>query len=290
MSEKPRDDGDRDARASDVPQDLVEEREVFVRSFLKKGVEYTELLLHENQDLREELTALRRDNASLRAQVASDDAIRDLLRTVERLEKERKDLLARSAELEESRRQYEGRAQEIEQEVNDLANLYIASSQLHAALDVRELCATIIEILLNFVGAKTFAVLIQEAPGGRYGALVAEGIAVAAVPAATPGDGVMGEVATKGHRYYDGVFRPPALDLARPAVCLPLLLRHRVVGLLPIWGFLPQKSGLVDVDRELCKLLSSHAAPALNAARRVARPAEGELLLADLRACLEEHS
>src|SRR5512139_2374817 len=165
MSKNPQDDVERANRASDVPQDLVEEREVFVRSFLKKGVEYTELLLHENQDLRDELNALRRDNASLRAQVASDDAIRDLLRTVERLERERKELMARSAELEESRRQYEGRAQEIEQEVNDLANLYIASYQLHASLSVRRVVRHLRDMIGQLVGAYGFVIYLVDPDG-----------------------------------------------------------------------------------------------------------------------------
>jgi len=269
---------------------LLAKRREFLDTYFRKGAEFTQELLHDNEALRYRLVELEEQLSAARSAAPPSSTVRELLERIEQLEQEKETLLGRFREIELQGHDFAERFREIERENNDLANLYIASSQLHAALDVRELCATIIEILLNFVGAKTFAVLIQEAPGGRYGALVAEGIAVAAVPAATPGDGVMGEVATKGHRYYDGVFRPPALDLARPAVCLPLLLRHRVVGLLPIWGFLPQKSGLVDVDRELCKLLSSHAAPALNAARRVARPAEGELLLADLRACLEEHS
>ena len=70
-------------RASDLPMDLIKERESFVRSFLKKGVEYTEHLLQENAQLRDDLSRIQDDNTRLRAQIASDDAIRDLLRTVE---------------------------------------------------------------------------------------------------------------------------------------------------------------------------------------------------------------
>jgi hypothetical protein len=123
MSDEQEESQDRTERASDAPLDLVKERETFVRSFLKKGVEYTEALLRENLEIREELLSLRTENTRLRAQVASDDAIRDLLRTVDRLEQERNALLERSHQLEESRRRHEGRAAEIEQEVNDLANL-----------------------------------------------------------------------------------------------------------------------------------------------------------------------
>jgi hypothetical protein len=44
------------SRGSDLPVNLLKEREAFVRSFLRKGVEYTELLLRENQDIRRELS------------------------------------------------------------------------------------------------------------------------------------------------------------------------------------------------------------------------------------------
>src|SRR5690606_3527613 len=160
MTDDPHDRSSRPRSASDVPLDLVKEREVFVRSFLKKGVEYTEHLLKENDELRDELLRLRDDNARLRAQVASDDAIRDLLRTVEALEKERRDLVERSERLEATRREDEGRQAEIEQEVNDLANLYIASYQLHASLSVRRVVRHLRDMCGQLVGALGFVIYI----------------------------------------------------------------------------------------------------------------------------------
>ena len=69
---------DRTRRPSDLPGDLVREREAFVRSFLKKGFELTEELLVENTGLRGEIARVRDENARLRAAVASSEAIRDL--------------------------------------------------------------------------------------------------------------------------------------------------------------------------------------------------------------------
>ena len=42
-------------RASDMPMDLRKERESFVRTYLKRGVELTEELLGENEELRGEI-------------------------------------------------------------------------------------------------------------------------------------------------------------------------------------------------------------------------------------------
>src|SRR5690606_25344995 len=94
--------------------------------------------------------------------VASDDAIRDLLRTVEALEKERRDLVERSERLEATRREDEGRQAEIEQEVNDLANLYIASYQLHASLSVRRVVRHLRDMCGQLVGALGFVIYIVD--------------------------------------------------------------------------------------------------------------------------------
>ena len=93
----------KDKRTSDAPVDLTKEREAFVRTFLRKGVELTEDLLRENDVLQSQLSSLQIENARLRAQVASDDAIRELLRTVEALEQEKKELMQRSRELEQAK-------------------------------------------------------------------------------------------------------------------------------------------------------------------------------------------
>ena len=131
------DSDERSDRASDRPADLSREREAFVRQFLRKGVELTESLIEDNKALRADLAEAQREIARLRAQVASDDAIRDLLRKIEALEVERNRLLERSTALEESTRRSETRNFEVEQELHDLANLYIASSHLHSTLSVK---------------------------------------------------------------------------------------------------------------------------------------------------------
>jgi hypothetical protein len=79
-------------RTSDPP-DLHAERETFVRNFLHKGVELTEDLIRENRGLESQLRHYQEENVRLRAQLASDDAIRELLSTIETLQQERTGLL-----------------------------------------------------------------------------------------------------------------------------------------------------------------------------------------------------
>jgi hypothetical protein len=267
---------------------LLAKRREFLDTYFRKGAEFAQELLHDNEALRFRVLQLEQELSTARSPAPPSATVRELLQRIEQLERERQSLLGRVEEIELQGRDFTDRYHQIERENNDLANLYIASSQLSAALDVRELCATVIEILLNFVGAKVFALLFFEAGETTLGALVSEGIPRAQVPRVARGEGIIGEVAATGRAYHGEVSRAGPLDLARPAVCIPLRVRDRVVGVVAIWAYLTQKEGLVDVDFQLFDLLSLHTAPALNAARLAGGPSDGRLELADLRACLEE--
>src|SRR5882757_7711677 len=113
-------DDDRAHRTSDVPADLKEEREAFVRQFLRRGFELTEDVLSENRDLRTQMQKMQEDNARLRAALASNDAIKDLIKKIDVLEIERQSLVSQSNTLAESSRQSEERTSEVEQELHDL--------------------------------------------------------------------------------------------------------------------------------------------------------------------------
>ena len=81
---------------SDVPvDDLKKERDAFIQQFFRKGAQLTEELLRENERLRDKVSDLESENGKLVAHLASDAAIRDLLRKIDQLESEKQDLLAR---------------------------------------------------------------------------------------------------------------------------------------------------------------------------------------------------
>src|SRR2546422_8439284 len=64
--------------------------------------------------------------------------------------------------LEEQNKDYATRYTEIEEQNNNLASLYVASYQLHSTLDFREVIHIVQEILLDLVGAKSFAILLLD--------------------------------------------------------------------------------------------------------------------------------
>ncbi|HVY46593.1 MAG TPA: hypothetical protein VHB21_11980, partial [Minicystis sp.] len=78
------------------PEDLKKERDAFIQQFFKKGAQFTEELLKENERLRERIGELENENGELRTHLASDAAIRELLRKIELLEHEKQELLTRS--------------------------------------------------------------------------------------------------------------------------------------------------------------------------------------------------
>jgi hypothetical protein len=253
--------------------DLVESKREFIETFFKRGAEFTEELMRENEKLRfravqlEEERRLLANAQSGGAQPGGGTAaLRELVVRIEQLEHDREKLLSRFAGVEKENRDFSDRYHDIERENNNLANLYVASFQLHSTLDLRELTQIILEILLNFVGAKTFAIQLVDEEHARLRTLASEGVDKARVPEGAVGDGRVGEVVRSGQPFIDGERLRMRADLERPLIIVPLKIRDKVVGALIIWDLLSQKTALADVDYELFNLLAAHAASALQGA------------------------
>lgn len=273
-------DSGRGKRASDAPVDLTKERETFVRTFLRKGVELTEELLAENAELRKQVSQLERDNARLRAQVASDDAIRDLITRIDDLESEKRKLLDRSNELEVSQREDEGRYEKVEAELNDLANLYIASYQLHASLSLRRVVRHLRDTIGQLIGAHGFAIYVVDTKHGRAVPVGFEGLPEEAVRPVRLGEGPIGEVCTTGLELIRQRFDEGSLE--NPVAVLPLMAEGRPVGAIAIASMLEQKKEWASVDRELFKLLGAHGGTALMSANLYAAVERPEAALEGL--------
>jgi hypothetical protein len=144
----------------------------------------------------------------------------------------------------------------------------------------------IIEILLNFVGAKVFAIFAPD-PDGGLSALLAEGAAVGDIPRREAGaaGGLIGDVFAGRPAHIASAPVPARLTSAEPLVALPLRVRLQgritVVGVVAIWEFLLQKQDLHDVDVELFNLLSESAGVALEAAQCAAQAGQGPHLHAE---------
>ncbi len=235
-----------------------------MRSFLKKGVEYTELLIDENQELRRELLQIKSDNTRLRSHLASDDAIRDLVKTIEKLESERRELLAGLSELERTEKEHEGRQAEIEQEVNDLANLYIANFQLHASLSPRRVVRHLCDMMGQFVGADGFAIYLVDEDAKQI--VLAATESLDDVPERMDvGSGPIGEACLTGIRQVrNDRLNEGSLD--DPVAVLPISVDGRAVGAIAIARLLEQKREWASVDHELFELVHAQAGVALIAA------------------------
>ena len=264
------------SKADDKPTipelDLVESKREFIETFFKRGAEFTEELMRENEKLRFRVVQLEEERRALVTTSApggdkpNAGALRELVTRIEQLESEREGLLSRFSGVERQNRDFYDRYHDIERENNNLANLYVASFQLHSTLDLRELTQIILEILLNFVGAKTFAIQLVDEEHWKLRTLATEGVDRARVPEAPAADGSIGEVIKTGHTYIDGERLRARADIERPLIIVPLKIRDKVVGVVIIWDLLSQKTALADVDYELFNLLAAHAASALQGA------------------------
>ena len=228
---------DREDRTSDVPVDLTKEREQFVRQFLPRAVEITEELLEENNRLRAELASLQADNARLRTEVTAD-TLRDL-----------------------------------ETELNDLANVYIASHQLHADLSLRRVVRHLKDTIEQLVGAEAFVIYVLEPETRRVVPLGWEELEEGEVHPIPLGQGPIGEACLTGIALVRDDMRRGSLE--DPVAIIPLMVAGRPVGAVAIARMLEQKAGWAPVDRELFKLVGAHGGTALLAANlfaNVARP------------------
>lgn len=249
------------------PEDLKKERDAFIQQFFRKGAQFTEELLKENERLRDRLSDLEHENGKLRAHLASDEAIRDFIRKIEELEREKQDLLSRSARAEAVKDNFTQMYEEVEGELANFANLYVATAQLHSARSVRGVLRALKELLAQILGAAAFAVYFVSDDGEELIALASEGVDVADVARVPATKGPIGRAFTTGELAYDVARDVSKASLEDPVALVPLHIDGRVHGVIAIFGTLPQKTEFVTIDRELFKLLGAQVAPALVNAR-----------------------
>ena len=240
--------------------------EEFLQIF-KKGAEFTQELLKENERLRYLL--LQRDGNGQNAVSPSDLAQENLrlLRRIEQLEREKEEILGRVKQVELENQDFAARYVDVEEENNNLANLYIASFQLHSTLDFQEVLQTITEIVINLIGAEEFAVMLLDEKEGVLAPVVAEGLDLADIPRVRPGEGLIGRVAQTGESYFVDDPLSYRHDAHQPMVCIPLKIKDSIIGVILVYKLLVQKGRFVQVDYELFSLLAGHAATAIFSSR-----------------------
>ena len=239
--------------------------EEFLQVF-KKGAEFTQELMRENERLRYRVVELEESRHSLRP-VEDTDENRRLLYRIDELEREKEEILGRIQHVEQENQDFATRYVEIEQENNNLANLYIASYQLHSTLDFKEVLQIITEIIINLIGAEEFAIMLLDEKTNELQAVATEGISREEIPSVKFGNGIIGQVAKTGESYFAADASVGASDLSDPMVCIPLQIKEHVIGVLVIYKLLVQKTQFADVDYELFTLLAGHAATAVFSSR-----------------------
>ena len=248
-----------------MSDDLFERADEFLAVF-RRGAEFTKELVDENARLRRRLVEVEsRQDEAAQDSTEWEKLREELLERIRGLEGERTDVLERMRTLEEENRQFAERFVEVEEENNHLANLYVASYQLHSTLNVSEVVKIVIEIVINLVGAQTFAVYVHDEKTGLLEAVAAEGEDVAVFPSMPLGEGVVGACVATG-AIHCGAEAAPG-DFARPIVAIPLRVNDRPIGAIAIFELLVQKEGLTPLDHELFTLLAGHAATAIFAAQ-----------------------
>jgi nitrate/nitrite-specific signal transduction histidine kinase len=236
--------------------------EKFLELF-NKGKEFTEELLRENQRLRYRIASLETDQAT-----ASSDEVQRLRAEIQQLTDENRRVAQRFREVEEENKDFANRYIEIEEQNNNLANLYVASYQLHSTLDFREVIQIVQEIVINLIGAESFAILLLDEKTNELKTIACEGEDV--MPgiegiSARLGEGILGEVAKTGESYYinQDVEGTGKVTLEKPLAAVPLKIKEHVIGLIAIYKLLQQKDSFSAVDYELFSLLAAHAATAI---------------------------
>jgi hypothetical protein len=246
----------------------INRAEDFLQMF-KKGAEFTQDLLKENERLRFRIVRLEeelKERDQTGAGGVSADSAR-LLKKIEELEQEKAEILGRVRRVEEENQDFANRYVEIEEENNMLANLYIASFQLHSTLDFKEVIQIILEIVINLIGAEEFGVLLLDEKTNRLEPVACEGLELGQLPSVGVGQGIIGGAVKSGDNFFIDSMEGYQRDFLKPIVCIPLKIKEHVIGVLVIYKLLMQKKSFADVDFELFTLLAGHAATAIFSSR-----------------------
>jgi len=248
------------------PKDLFTKGKDFMEMY-NKVVQFTEELINKNLELRNKIKQLEEEKNRLLLEEGGEEE-KKLQEKIEHLRKEKQELLNRYQEVSEETQDFVARYREIEQENNNLANLYVASYQLHSTLDFNEVLEIITEIIINLIGAGKFVIFLHNEKQASLKPVKAEGLTLEEIPTIKLGEGIIGGAGESGEIYYRES-EPDLLELdyRHPMVCVPMKVQDRLVGVIAVYQLLPQKEKLEKVDYELFSLLAAHAATALFSAR-----------------------
>lgn len=236
---------------SETPS-LRDQTQAFLHEFFVKGQELIRELIEENERLRTSMTTSSDPELS----PTSAEMVGRLMKQVEALESEAAEI-RRMAGTVQNDEGYRTRLQSLEDEHYHLAAMYVASGQFHGASTVDEVLRTVTEILLNFVGVGAFTLYVVDEPRQVLFPLWREG----GDPGERdelprPTEGSLAEVLTIGRAWRAG---DPMGATDDALLHLPLYSGTRLMGVICVESFLPQKNEFADTDFGLFELISGHS-------------------------------
>ncbi len=219
------------------------------RTYISKAREeqqqYINGLLQENEKLR--AIAAMLENDVLRAEEQRRAADAELQR-----------LRARFEEIAGENQRFAEQYQHIEEQSSNLANLYVASYQLHTSVDRAAVLQTIQEIVINLIGSEQIAIY-QRGGDAEFCLAASFGLDEDKIASIVYGGDVVEKLARAD------IFRDAA-DWQPLTACVPLKVDDRIIGAILVFRLLEHKLSLEVVDHELFDLLAVHAATALHCA------------------------
>jgi transcriptional regulator with GAF, ATPase, and Fis domain len=232
----------------------------------KRGEEFTKDLIKENERLRFRIAELEESVEK----TGNEGRIRLYEDRIKLLEDEMSSILDRYKKAEEENKDFAAKYVDVEAENNMLANLYVASYQLHSTLDFNEVLRVVMEIVINLVGAEKFAIFLMDDKTNELLPAASEGLSLNEIPKVKIGEGTIGRVAREGVSHFTENMTDTAtsgIDAANPFVCIPMKIKEHVIGVISIYSLFTQKTSFSNIDYELFNLLAGHAATAIFSAR-----------------------
>ena len=250
--------------------DHLEKGEEFLEMF-RKGQEFTQDLLKENERLRFQVVHLEE---TVKKKLEAPDSgqqssmSQDMAEQLAQYEARFAELETRLSEVEAENVDFVQRYIDVEEQNNNLANLYVASFQLHSTLDYQEVLQIILEIIINLIGGEIFAIYLLDEKAKTLNPEASEGVSISEIPQVPLGQGIIGQAVMANESYFND---NPSEDLKElykdPLVCIPLTIQDDVIGAIALFRLLQQKITFAPVDFELFTLLAGHAATAIFSSR-----------------------
>jgi K+-sensing histidine kinase KdpD len=204
------------------------------------------------------LSALRDENARLHEQMRGCSA------ELQRLRIREEELVARVASLEQAQRVSLARSAFAEEQAGRLSRLYVASYRLNEARAPQQVLEAIQEIISDLIGSEELCIFRLDDASRTLSLVLSAGIEPESFRSIPLGRGPIGRAALTGETFVASTpLRAGQWREGEVSACVPLSLEDRVHGAIAIFGLLPQKQALEEVDHELLALLAMQAGPAL---------------------------